>query len=115
MVDADLQAGRLRRPSENAAKARSANALVRPFVKRFEDWNHRAAKASAHALSQTTSADEKAAQGQLLAKLYSEVDVASREFEETVSGQPPHGRIDDIRNAFARLLVNLRPWRVESD
>jgi hypothetical protein len=44
--------------------------------------------------------------------LYSEVDVASREFEETPCGQPPHGRIDDIRNALARLLLNLRPWRV---
>jgi hypothetical protein len=115
VVNAQTQASPRRQLSEDVAQRRHANALVRPFLTRFEDWNHRAAKASTHALSHLTSIEEKAAQEHLLTILYSEVDVASQEFEETVAGQPPHGRIDDIRNAFARLRENLRPWRVRND
>lgn len=77
--------------------------LIRPFVPRFEDWNQRAAKASATALSHVTSPAERAQQAKNLALLHSEVDKAYQEFETAVAGQPPHRRIDDLRAAFQRL------------
>lgn len=114
MDESSLLVGRQRRLSEEVSRTRKANALLRPFARRFEDWNHLSAKASAHAVSHLSSAEERAAQEQVLAMLYSEVDVANRDFEKAVAGQPEHGRIRDIRNAFARLIERLRPWRIGS-
>jgi hypothetical protein len=112
MDDPSLFAGRQRQLPEEVSRSRRANALVRPFARRFEDWNHRAAKASAHAISHLSSAEERAAQEQVLAMLYREVEAANHDFEQAVAGQPEHGRINDIRNAFARLIATLRPWGI---
>lgn len=99
---------RRRRPPEELAARRQATQIIRPFLSRFEDWNHRAARASASILSHVTTEPEKARHRDDLAQLRSEVEAAYDEFQSAVAGQPPHSRIDDVDAAFERLLSVLR-------
>lgn len=100
-----------RQSSSGIADRRRAMELIRPFVPLFEEWNHRAARASALALSRLASAEERAEQARVLADLYREVDKSYEEFESTVASAPRHGRIDDLRAAFQRLRGILEHWR----
>jgi len=107
----DFMAQPKRQPIKGLVQARHALALIKPFVARFEDWNHRAAKASATALSHVSTPTERSQQVQLLSAFYDEVDAAYNEFETVIAGEPPHSRIDDLRAAFLRLRSVLERWR----
>ena len=99
---------RRRRPPQELAARQQAVAIIRPFLPRFEDWNHRAARASASILSHVTTEPEKKRHRDDLAQLRGEVEAAYDEFQSAVAGQPPHSRIDDVDAAFERLLSVLR-------
>lgn len=96
-----------RRPPQEVAARRQALQIIRPFQTRFEDWNHRAARASAAILSHVTTEAEKTQHREDLAALRAEVEAAYAEFLDAVAGRPPHGRIDDVDAAFERLLSVL--------
>jgi hypothetical protein len=97
--------------SERVAAERTTMATIKPFMPRFEEWNHRAAKASATAMSPLSSLNETAEQKRILASLCREIEEAYEHFESAIAGSPSHGRIDDLRAAFCRLLQVLDPWR----
>lgn len=99
---------RRRRPSQELAVRRQALQTIRPFLDRFEDWNHRAARASAAILSHVTTEPEKVTHRDELARLRAEVEAAHAQFLTTIAGHPPHSRIDDVDAAFERLLSALR-------
>src|SRR5690349_7542326 len=106
----DLGAPSRRRTPTDIMESRRATAAIRPFVTRFEEWNHRAAKATAGALSHLSTEPERQEYASTLAKLHQEVHQAYEEFEAAVSGTPRHGRIEDLRAAFLRLLTILGRW-----
>lgn len=93
------------------AAARQALAVVRPFLPRLEDWNHRAAKLTGMLFSHITSEAEKARQRELLSELIEEVEASRIEFETAIEYEPPHGRIADVQAAFNRLLSILQATR----
>lgn len=107
MTDLDTTPRR-RRPSHDLAARQQATQIIRPFLTRFEDWNHRAARASASILSHVTTEAEKARHRDDLAQLRAEVEANYGEFLTAVAGEPQHGRIDDVDAAFERLLGVLR-------
>ena len=96
-----------RRVPEADAKRHAIN-LARPFLSRFEAWNHKAARATAMIMSHLTDAEEKAEQQRKIAELTVEVELAFREFKAVVADEPRHDRLDDVRAAFERLLAILR-------
>lgn len=100
-----------RQTSADVVTQRRVLTLIKPFALQFEDWNHRAAKAGAIALSHVQSKDERARQAEILAALFQEVDEAYEDFESAVAGRPNHTRIDDLRAAFRRLCDLLGRWR----
>ena len=106
----DFTASQKRASPEHVARSRRAMSLIRPFVPRFEEWNQRAAKASATALSKLASPAERNQQIQILTMLRDEVESAYEEFEAAVTGEPQHSRIDDLRAAFLRLRQVLSQW-----
>ena len=99
------------RRRDEVAEHRRVLHLVRPFMDRFPDWNHRAARASATILSHVTLPEEKQEHRRLLDDLNAEVEAAYAQFEAIVAGHPYHSRIADIRAAFERLLVILQQNR----
>lgn len=107
----DFVAQSKRRSSEHVLSTRHALTLIKPYLSRFENWNHRAARASAAAMSSMSLPVERAQQAQLLAELFREVDETYDEFEAQVAGEPSHGRINDLRAAFLRLRSMLERWR----
>lgn len=106
MADLDSLPRRRRPPQELAARQQAVQA-IRPFLPRFEDWNHRAARASASILSHMTTEAEKARHRDDLANLRAEVEAAHGEFTSAAAGLPPHSRLDDVEAAFERLLSVL--------
>jgi hypothetical protein len=94
-----------------AAAARRALEVVRPYLPRLENWNHRAARISGILLSHITIEAEKARQRELLAGLIEEVAAARAEFEEAVEHEPRHSRISDVQAALNRLLSILQGVR----
>lgn len=98
---------RRRRPPQELAARQQAVAIIRPFLPRFENWNHRAARASASILSHVTTEPEKTQHREDLALLRAEVEAAYGEFTSAAAGATPHSRIDDIDAAFERLLAVL--------
>lgn len=103
-------APRRQTPTEITENRRAA-AAIRPFVARFEDWNKRAAKSAAVASSNLSTAAERREHTKALEQLHQEIQQAYDDFEMVVAGVPAHGRIDDLRAAFTRLLAVLRPWQ----
>jgi hypothetical protein len=63
------------------------------------------------AMSRLSSPVEKAEQAKILSALRQEVQAAFDEFELAVAGEPAHSRIEDLRNAFDRLLSILANWQ----
>jgi len=82
--------------------------LIRPFLGRFEDWNIRAARASATILSHMTAEVEKTAQRQRLTDLRSEIEAEYARFEAATAGRRGLARVADVDAAFGRLLSMLR-------
>lgn len=88
---------------------RRAVGAVSPYVSRFEEWNRRAAHLTALA-SRLQDPLERAEKDRDLAELRDEVSAAYQAFESVVTGHR-HGRIDDVRAAFRRLIVKLADGR----
>ena len=107
----DFTAAQKRASPDHVVRNRRAMSLIRPFVPRFEDWNQRAAQASATALSKLASPAERDQQIQILTMLRNEVENAYEEFEAAVAGEHQHSRIDDLRAAFLRLRHVLSRWQ----
>jgi hypothetical protein len=107
----DFTAAQKRASPDHVVRSRRAMSLIRPFVPRFEDWNQRAAQASATALSKLASPAERNQQIQILTALRAEVENAYEEFEAAVNGERQHSRIDDLRAAFLRLRHVLSRWQ----
>lgn len=96
-----------RRSAPGVEERRRATQLVRPYLDKLEAWNGRAAMIGAAALSRTNAADAQTYR-QRLADLIGEVETGYADFRSVIEGQSAHGRIDDVRNAFERLLSTLR-------
>jgi hypothetical protein len=110
----DFTAAQKRASPEHVVRNRRAMSLIKPFVSRFEDWNQRAARASATALSKLASPAERDQQIQILTMLRNEVENAYEEFEAAVAGEHQHSRIDDLRAAFLRLRHVLSQWELSN-
>ena len=82
--------------------------LIRPFLGRFEDWNIRAARASATILSHMTADAEKSAQRARLSELRAEIEAEYARFEAATKGRGGLARVADVDAAFRRLLAMLR-------
>ncbi len=74
-------------------------------MKYFTDWHSRAALA--HGLLLSRRGDEDDARHRL-ADLHREVELVYKDFQKTVAGEPPHGRISDVDMTFRRLLQSLK-------
>jgi hypothetical protein len=110
-LKSDVTSSGRREPNAAQVNTRRVTELLRPFVGRFDDWNRRAARASATALSHVTTAAEKVHHQRKLRELYHEVESAYEEFEQVVAGEGYHSRIEDVRSAFRRLRGVLGDWR----
>lgn len=101
-----------RRPTRaspvDATARRRAALIVGPFLKNFEGWNRRAARTGALILAHVSTETEKARHRDDLVTLRAEVELAYDQFREAVADQPQHGRIDDVRAAFDRMLSVLK-------
>lgn len=107
MSDVSDVSPRRRSSPPQAVARKQAVRLVKPFLDRFEDWNQRAARASAAILSRAPNDEEKSQYRADLAELRAEVEASYTEFTQVTAGQPRHSRIDDVANAFERMLSVL--------
>jgi hypothetical protein len=99
-----------RSPNKAFEATRRARASIAPYLSQFPEWNRRAAHLTIVATSSLRDSSFGEEQKRQLAELFEEVDAAYQSFERELAGQR-HGRIDDIRAAFQRLIAMLNPWR----
>lgn len=99
-----------RSPNKGFDATRRARASIGPYLSQFPEWNRRAAYLTIVATSGLRESAFGEEQKRQLAELFNEVDAAYQSFEREIAGQR-HGRIDDIRAAFQRLIAMLTPWR----
>lgn len=94
--------------SASATLNREVLPTIRPYLSRFENWNHRAARLTVSVVSRQPTPEEVDLRITDLAELAVEVDATFAEFEEEAASLPRHARVDDLRAAFRRLQATLR-------
>lgn len=108
MTEIHYNTPRRRQSPTGVVAHRQALLLVKPFMNRFEDWNQRAAYAGAAILSLAGNPDEQSQHLANLAALRDEIETSYVEFKKVTTDQPRNSRIDDVANAFERLLSVLK-------
>lgn len=96
-----------RQQSQDVAERRRASAVVRPYVAQLDGWHGRAAMINA-TLPSRAGEPEVEARRQNARQLLTQVEAGHREFLQVLATERPHGRLDDVRAAFERLLATLR-------
>lgn len=99
-----LAVGEQRKASPERLAERRAVLAVRPFIGRFARWQGRVAFLLARRASAGADAASRNTIDAQMDELAAEIAQVRSEFEAAVQQEPPHGRIDDVRQSYQRLL-----------